>query len=286
MKIRLFTVSLCFIFLISFTTELLASPKVVVTEKDQSIFQEKLNRFLTHRNLPTGSLLLEIALDFRTTPYVDKTLDHNNSEQLVVNLREFDCTTFVESSLAIALTIKKPNPSFANYLAQLERIRYRYGILNGYESRLHYFSEWIIDNQQKGIVEDVTAKIGGVIHPMNINFMGSHPNSYAQLSANPGLINPIKEVEKKLSSSKFFFIPKEQLSSHLSEILDGDIIALTTRIAGLDVSHLGIAYKQNGSVWFLNASSLLGSVSITPKPLIGYLNDSKNCNGIFVIRAK
>jgi len=286
MKLSILRVFLCFLFLISLTAELLAGPKVVVSEKDQAIFLEKLNRFATHRNLPTGALLLEIGLDFKGTPYVDKTLDHNSSEQLVVNLREFDCTTFVENCLAIALTIKNANPSFANYCAQLERIRYRHGVVNGYESRLHYFSEWIIDNQKKGIVEDVTAKIGGVSHPMNINFMGSHPNSYAQLSANPSLINPIKEAEKRLSSAKFFFIPKEQLTSHLSEILDGDIIALTTRISGLDVSHLGIAYKQNGSVWFLNASSLLGSVSITPKPLIGYLNDSKNCSGIFVVRAK
>ncbi len=286
MKIRFFTLSLCFIFLISFAPALLASPKVVVTEKDQAIFLEKLHKFATHRNLSTGALMLEIALDFKGTPYADKTLDHSNSEQLIINLREFDCTTFVESCLALALTIKKTNPSFSNYLNQLERVRYRHGVVKGYESRLHYFSEWIIDNQEKGVVEDITGKIGGVIHPMNVSFMSSHPNFYAQISANPALINPIMAVEKKLSTTKFFYIPKAQVSSHLAEILDGDLIALTTKIAGLDVSHLGIAYKQDGTLRLLNASSLLGSVSITPKPLIGYLNDSKNCSGIFVIRPK
>jgi hypothetical protein len=36
-------------------------------------------------------------------PYVHHTLEGNATEQLVVNTREFDCTTFIETTLAIAL---------------------------------------------------------------------------------------------------------------------------------------------------------------------------------------
>lgn len=39
-------------------------------------------------------------------PYVGQTLEINEEEQLVVNLRELDCTTLVETSAALALAEK------------------------------------------------------------------------------------------------------------------------------------------------------------------------------------
>jgi Protein of unknown function (DUF1460) len=264
------------------TTDLTAS--VLITDKDKSILQNKLEKFATQSNLPTATLFLAVGLDFLGTPYVAKTLDRTIEENLVVNLREFDCTTFVESTLAITLTLKSGHPTLANFLEQLQKIRYRDGSLNGYASRLHYFSEWMTNNQAKSIVTDISALLGGIKDPLDLNFMGNHPDFYPQLKDNPTLISQIKLIEKNISAHNYSSIPKDQLGIHEEQLLNGDIVALTTRIQGLDVSHLGIVFKKEGQAYLLNASSVIGSVTVTPKTLVEYLNGSKNVTGIFVLR--
>ena len=274
---------LCYGFMVS---KAIASPKVIVTEKDKSILKQEFDKFSNQRDLPVGALMLRIGLDFVGTPYVAKTLDLNNEENLVVNLREFDCTTFVESCLAIALSLNSGQPDYNQFIAQLERIRYRNGRLDGYTSRLHYFSEWITDNENKGVVKDVTADLGGTGHPILLNFMGTHPDFYPQLKADPSQIVRLKQIEKKTSAHLFYFIPKDKVADHEPEMMDGDIVALTTKIPGLDVSHLGLISKNDGVVFLLNASSTDGKVELTRFPLVEYLKGLKNVTGIFVIRTK
>jgi len=264
----------------------MASKKVIVTQKDKSILKQEFDKFSNQRDLSVGALMLRIGLDFVGTPYVTKTLDLNPEENLVVNLREFDCTTFVESCLAIALSLKNGQPDYNQYIAQLERVRYRNGRLEGYTSRLHYFSEWITDNENKGVVKDVTAGLGGIGHPVLLNFMGNHPDFYPQLKADPSQIVRLRQIEKKISAHPFYFIPKEKIADHEPEMMDGDIVALTTKIPGLDVSHLGLISKKNGVVFLLNASSADGRVEITRLPLVEYLKGLKNVTGIFVVRTK
>ena len=48
-------------------------------------------------------------------PYVASTLEVNRKEQLVVNLRQLDCTTFVENSLALALTHQSGKKTFREF---------------------------------------------------------------------------------------------------------------------------------------------------------------------------
>jgi len=276
---------------LTFTLNLVVSvavavPKIVVTGKDKVLLQEKLDKFSKDSNLSTGELVLKIGNDFMGTPYVGNTLDRTVEEDLVVNLRELDCTTFAENCLAIARTIKNGKPTFESFTNELEKIRYRNGKLNGYVSRLHYFGEWITNNAEKGIVEDVSSKIGGVKCPIFLNFMGIHPDSYPQLKANPALIKDIKQIEIQVSEKPFFYIPKEKIASREQEMLDGDIVSLVTKIPGMDVSHVGILFKKDGRVYLLHASLSGGKVGTTKVPLSDYLKDSKNTIGIFVVRAK
>jgi len=265
---------------------LVAAPRIIVTEKDKVLLQEKFEKFSKDSNLSTGELVLKIGNDFIGTPYVGNTLDRTVEEDLVINLRELDCTTFAENCLAIARAIKRGKPTFESFTNELEKIRYRNGQLNGYVSRLHYFGEWITNNAEKGIVEDVSSKIGGVKCPIVLNFMGNHPDSYPQLKANPVLIKEIKLIEKRVSAEPFFFIPKEKIAIHEKDMLDGDIVALVTKIPGMDVSHVGILFKKDGRVYLLHASLSGGKVGTTKVPLADYLKDSKNTTGVFVVRAK
>lgn len=286
MKIRYLMLFFCVFEICILASVVVAAPKIVVTDKDKALLQEKLDKFSKDSLLSTGELILKIGNDFKVTPYVGNTLDMNTEEDLVVNLRGLDCTTFVENCLSIARTIKNGKPTFEKFTGELEKIRYRNGRLNGYGSRLHYFGEWIKDNQSKGIVEDVSKQLGGISCPIVLNFMSTHPDSYPQLKANTVLIDEIKNTEIQVSSKPFFFIPKDKIALHENGIMDGDIVALVTRIPGMDVSHVGILYKKDGRVFLLHASLSGGSVGTTKVPLAEYLKDSKNTTGIFVVRAK
>ena len=286
MKTRLFVLLFCVFTLNLFSLVAVGTPKIIVTEKDKVLLQEKLDKFAKDSNLSVGELVLKVGNDFIGTPYVSNTLDRTLDENLVVNLRELDCTTFVENCLAIALTIKSGKPTFESFTSELEKIRYRNGQLNGYVSRLHYFGEWIWNNSEKGIVEDLSSKIGGAKCPVVLNFMSTHPESYPQLKANPVMVKEIREIEIKVSAHPFFFIPKEQIERREKEIQGGDIVALVTKIPGMDVSHVGLLFKKNRRVFLLHAPLSGGKVRTTNVPLSDYLKDSKNTTGIFVVRAK
>ena len=286
MKTRFLALLFCVFAIHILASFAFAAPKIIVTDKDKSILQEKLDKFSKEAALSVGELILRIGNDFKGTPYVGKTLDRTIEENLVVNLRELDCTTFVENCLAIARTIKSGKPGFETFTSELEKIRYRNGHLNGYTSRLHYFGEWITNNSEKGIIEDITAKTGGIKCPVNLSFMSNHPDSYPQLKANPELCAEIRQVENRVSALPFFYLPKKEIFNHENEIQDGDIVALVTKIPGMDISHVGILFKKEGRVFLLHASLSGGKVETTKVSLDEYLKDSKNTTGIFVVRAK
>ena len=74
-------------------------------------------------------------------PYVAHTLEDNPGEQqLIVNLRELDCTTLTENIVALTLCAKAEIYTFAAFLESLETIRYfKNQTFEGYPARLHYF---------------------------------------------------------------------------------------------------------------------------------------------------
>ena len=59
-----------------------------------------------------------------------------------------------------------------DFIKNLETIRYRNGVLDGYPSRLHYFTDWIRNNEQKGLVRDITSELGGTEHKKVYQFYG------------------------------------------------------------------------------------------------------------------
>jgi hypothetical protein len=124
-----------------------------ISKMDQAMIKNKLGRFAKESSLPIGDLVLKIGLDFLNTPYAAKTLDKTKEEKLVVNLHQLDCTTFAENCLALARTVKSGHPDAKQFCTELENIRYRGGKMDGYASRLHYFSEWITDNESRHNVQ-------------------------------------------------------------------------------------------------------------------------------------
>ncbi|HRI60994.1 MAG TPA: DUF1460 domain-containing protein, partial [Saprospiraceae bacterium] len=120
-----------------------------VSSHDSLLFLEK--QKTAAQQSTTNGKSLAIARSFLGTPYVTGTLDVNETEHLVVNLRQLDCWTLVENSIAIALT---PEGDFPSYLAHLQELRYWGGTLDGYGSRIHYFSGWLLQAEKSGLLRD------------------------------------------------------------------------------------------------------------------------------------
>ena len=153
---------------------------------DKAIIKNKLDKFSKERSLPMGDLVLKIGLDFLNTPYVGKTLDKSKEEKLVINLHQLDCTTFAENCLALAKNAERAgNLTVNKFCAELEGIRYRGGKMDGYASRLHYFSEWIADNENRHHVQSMAAQMGGKVLPLNLYIMSKNPKEYPQLINDP-----------------------------------------------------------------------------------------------------
>jgi hypothetical protein len=231
-----------------------------------------------------GDVIIEAGKSFIGTDYAANTLEINSNEDLVVNLTGLDCVTFVENCLTFARCLKKGNTTFEGYKAELEIIRYRDGKIDGYGSRLHYFSDWIYNNQEKGIVKDITQEIGGVEYNKKINFMSTHTSSYKQLSDKSQVEN-IKTAEEAINSRNYYYIPQKSISKAYDLMQNGDIIATTTKIDGLDVTHTGYVYKgDDGGTYFLHASSKMKQVIISDKELAGYIAEDSKKTGIMVAR--
>jgi len=250
----------------------------------KSIF-EKCKRSVG-RNLSLNETIVRVGKCFLDTPYVAYTLEGYSEEQLGINLKQLDCTTFLENSLAIAKTIKSKRSTFEQYKTILTRIRYRGGVINRYPSRLHYFSDWITDNSRKEIVVDVTPQISSDTIRFNVGFMSQNPDKYRALTAIPEFIPVIAAQEKSINERLYHYIPKNNIDSLATGIQSGDLIAITTKMKGLDISHVGIAIWQDGKLHLMHASSTLKKVVVSEKTLHDYMQGIQSNTGIIVLRAQ
>jgi len=255
---------------------------VVYLQNDKQIFEKILQQFSAEKNTPIADLVVKVGTFFKETPYVAHTLEIE-PEQLVVNLRELDCTTFAENCLAISRTIKSENPSFGQFTRDLQNIRYRNGKIDGYPSRIHYFSDWIFENNKRSFINDVSEEIAKIPYPLKVNFMSTHPASYVQLKDST-LIPVIANQEKEISARTMFYIPEEKLTEFEHLLKDGDIAGITTTQKGMDISHVVILQRVAGRIHILHASSTAKKVILSDESLEEYLKSSKSATGIMVTR--
>lgn len=261
--------------------------------QDRSIFDAKIaiaeregyaKLQIGDRVVAMGKLLLGI-------PYVGGTLEVDSlNEVLVTNLRGLDCVTFYENSLALARSLKSNDTArYPNYLKQLTLLRYRNGERTDFASRLHYSSDYFFDNVKKGTMRNVTNEVGAGLATRDtrvINFMSTHPNAYKQIKANPEQLAKIKAVEADMQSrGGYAYIAKADVAKIEQNIQNGDILGIVTSINGLDMSHTGIAMRdERGVLHFMHASSALGKVVISEGSLSEYLAPNAKQIGVVVMR--
>jgi hypothetical protein len=233
--------------------------------------------------LPMGAAIAALGRTYVGTPYTAATLELEGNERLIVNLRELDCVTFIENMLAIARIMKAGTPDYDSFKRELVNIRYRDGVLSGYASRLHYFSEWIADNEKKGIVEDITLAVGGVPDTGAVNFMTRNVGAYRQLS-DPAIVAEIRAIELGLTGRERHFIPQDGIDAIAQNIQDGDIIAATSTLEGLDIAHTGLALWIDGRLHLMHAPLVGSVVEISELPLADRLKNISAQDGIMVAR--
>lgn len=233
-----------------------------------------------------NAVISKVASSFIGTDYAGFTLETDGPEVLTVNFRGLDCTTFLETAVTVARTCADGKDSFEEYLQKLEEIRYRGGKLNGYPSRLHYFSDWIYDNVKKGIIKDISREIGGEKIVFNVSFMGNNPKLYMMLKGNDEFLKQIKQQEKEIAAREYYYIPNSRIKDVQDKIMSGDLIGIVTSVEGLDFSHTGFAYRGDDNVLkFLHAPMAGKKVEITKKPLADYIPAIQKSKGIVVLRA-
>ena len=261
--------------------------------KAQTTYQNadsvKICQLLSQANRETSVLWL--ARQFLEVPYVAHTLEIKDDERLVVNTRQLDCTTFVETVTALKLCAQADQHSFADYLNVLRQLRYRKGKMAGYTSRLHYFTDWIRDKAEMQLVTDVQQPNPpfSAVQTVQVDYMSTHPNAYKALKANAALVPEIRAQEQSLTGMKVRYIPKRSVRNNAllrKVVKDGDILAITCNKKGLEIAHLGFAVWRKDGLHLLNASMIHKKVVEDPMTLYQYLQRHKTHTGIRVVRVK
>ena len=250
----------------------------------QSTYNKLMKELYQSRNLPANELILKAALLRQGTPYVAGTLERGDKEELVVNLDETDCILFVESCFALAQTAKSNDTSYINFCKNLQEFRYRNGTVDGYTSRIHYTSEWILQAEKRGLAKEMSKEIANTPLDQKFSFMTKNSDRYRQLKGNAENISKTAEVENELNSHTYHYIPKAKVPQYLDQLQPGDMIGFCTSIDGLDLTHVGIVIEHNGKKTFIHASMDAMKVTIAHRTIVEYINGIKSNVGIRIVR--
>lgn len=153
-------------------------------------------------------------------------------EQFVCSLDGFDCVTYIETVLALALS-----KTVEEFILKLRRIRYAKGKV-AWPSRNHYMIDWMMNNEASGFVIDVTTGVNVIEKNRTLDIIA-------------GL--PAKQVT-------FRCYPKRRLNAVADKIETGDIALFASVKKRLDVFHTGILIRRDGSVLLRHATRKRGAV--------------------------
>jgi hypothetical protein len=238
--------------------------------------------------LPIGELIGKIAMEFKGTPYVGFTLELSKDvENCVVNLNGLDCVTFFENSLCMARMIKRGKSSPQDLLNEVRTTRYRAGHLGDFTSRLHYTTDWFVDNEAKGVIKILTPDLPGAEpFTQKVGIMSQHPENYRQLKAHPELVEKIRVMEDKINSRSLKYLPMDKLAAAEHLLQTGDIVGVATTENGIDIAHIGLCIKDaEGIVHFMDASSSKRNMRVTLEPQLSKcLNWSSKLTGVMFAR--
>ena len=105
-------------------------------------------------------------------------------------------------------------------------------------------------------MQDITAALGGGDEQKTLNFMTTHRKSYPQLAADSNF-TAMRSIEEILSAEHLHIVGVKEIGARERSIHEGDIIAVATSVPGLDVTHTGIAVRnEKGDLCLMSAPEL------------------------------
>jgi len=247
---------------------------------------------LARADLPLGPGVSRTGELACGSPYQAHTLDaylqsggDPSSEPLMLSLTRFDCVTLVESCLALSRVARAAGTaSWEGFGREIERMRYRGGTRQGYSSRLHYFSEWISNAAERGLLQDLGPSLGGAEDARPLRFMSEHRDNYPALRDHH-VFQEIEAIEHKLDRQPRRVVPTKRIPEVVDRIDTGDVLAFATEIPGLDVTHSALAYRdRGGTLRVLHAPLSGGVVEVTRTTLPEYVAAIRRSTGILVAR--
>jgi len=252
-----------------------SSPNVrdsVLTPPDTTAarFEAAMETALTHRKKveSIGALMQTIGRHFRARPYLAGTLDIPRPETLVVRFDGFDCVTFVETVLALARSAQANDSTYAGFARRLVEQRYRGGGPVGYCGRLHYFTDWLADNAERGLVRPLGEDLDGRPLRDTLDFMSTHRSAYDRFATNDSLFACVQKMERHLTARQqrtpLRYVPQDSIRSIANRLQAGDIVALVSSIDGLDVAHTGLVHVAPDGTRGLLHASLSDGVVVSP----------------------
>src|SRR5438128_5315392 len=292
MRASKFIVPIVLICAMAFAVETRLPFKTVFKGQDQFNRLVSLAKSNDWKSLPIGERTAVVGQALTGTRYKSYTLEIDNRiEAPSVNFSGMDCWTFFETSLAFARMLNEPEQNWTPemLLRYIETDRYRSGVCTGqYLSRLHYLEDWLYDNERRGLVDDLTRKLGGGSVPHSAREMTQGWRHYRYLAANKSLLGPLGRMEAQVSSRPLYQIPKNRVAKIESKLQSGDIIGIVSHDRGglYSTSHVGLALRTNDCVLhFLHASAPhnYGRVVIDSR-LSTYLFTYRSDSGILVAR--
>ncbi|MDX2194518.1 MAG: DUF1460 domain-containing protein [Gemmatimonadales bacterium] len=270
-------------------------PGTAWTVDDWRIVEATVRRAAAARvdTLSPGRALATVGRMLVGTPYAPGTLEGRGPERLVVNLRVLDCVTFVDNALALTRFARRdgvaaladPAAARARYEKYLRALRYREGRLDGYASRLHYYSDFLAEQERAGHLRVLGDELGAMLDRRPIDFLTRNAATIPAL-ADPATRVRVAAAERALTDGPGRrWIPKGWLPFVERRLEDGDILAMVSNVPGLDVVHVGIAVREaDGRVYLLNAPLVGQSVHVSELPLDQHLRARGSQAGVIVAR--
>lgn len=232
-----------------------------------------------------GAFVTRAAALQHGAPY-EVTAPPPGHETIRIELESFECVSFIESAIALARCGWNADPSEACFLRELELTRYRKGEMGDYASRLHYFVDWIADNEARGRLEPITAALGG--KPVQRDFFHISrrvlPRAELDAAERARLIEEIASTEDRLSRAEHAVLGRERAPDALQALEEGDIVAFTRERSGLLVHHAGFVHWVGGTPRLLHASSYHQRVVITIEDVTNYLLRRPERRGVIATR--
>lgn len=213
-----------------------------------------------------GERIAFLSSHFLGVPYGEDTLTGSPSitEELVANLADLDCFTFIDYIEAMRLS-----HSLHEFPDNLKKARYRSGLVS-YTARNHFFTDWRENN--RGFVDDVTCAVGG----QKAVKVGKSLNRKENGSL---FLEGIPIVEREVSC-----IPSHKVDGTVMDALrTGDYIGIYSEKAGLDVSHVGIFIRTTDGEYLRHASSAKEFRKVVDQEFRSYISHKP---GIIILRPK